>query len=561
MTDKPQTVAYRWRYLRTLLFFGGLVIALLWWEVVLKAIIGRPFVAKNRLKRLRRYAHTFRGMAVSMGGVMIKLGQFFSARVDVLPDAVIEELAGLQDEVPPANFEDVRAALEEDLGPLNETFAGFNTQAHAAASLGQVYRARLHNGDRVVVKVQRPDIQAIVGTDLAALVVVGRWAMLYRPIRRRADVPALLEEFAATTWAELDYLAEASNAERFHKLFENDMGVYIPEVYRDLTTVRTLTLEDVTTLKISDHAAMDEAGINREEVARRLFDLYMRQIFNFRFFHADPHPGNIFVYPLPVEAGTARNGKRPFYLIFVDFGMVGHVTEKMVTGLREMFIAVATGDMRHQIKAFETLDVLLPGTDTDRLMEVEQQMFDRFYGMDMQQIRQQIDFKEMRQFTWEFRDVLFEMPMQVPQNFIFLGRAMSILSGMCTSLNSNFNPWEAILPHAERMAREEMRRSVPALLASGAQRIREAVTGAFARTPPPEVAPAPAPPARRDRFAAYSQLALGLVGVTLLAAGTMLVLNGERLLGLAGYGLALASAVVVGWRWLRGVSDNVAAMD
>jgi predicted unusual protein kinase regulating ubiquinone biosynthesis (AarF/ABC1/UbiB family) len=207
-TASTPSIIDRGRYRKILWFFGRVVLHLVWWDL----IVGRVFkkrVRGSRPSRFRRMSRSFRELAIEMGGVQIKLGQFLSSRVDVLPPEVTEELAGLQDEVPPVSFSEISAVLRDELGDPSDHFAFLDPTPLAAASLGQAHRARLHgsNGHQpeVVVKVQRPGIAVIVQTDLAALRVVARWAMRYRPIRKRADVPALMDEFAETLWEELDY--------------------------------------------------------------------------------------------------------------------------------------------------------------------------------------------------------------------------------------------------------------------------------------------------------------------------------------------------------------------
>jgi predicted unusual protein kinase regulating ubiquinone biosynthesis (AarF/ABC1/UbiB family) len=158
------------------------------------------------------------------------------------------------------------------------------------------------NGERVIVKVQRPGIHALVHTDLSALAVVARWTMHLPFIARRANVPALLDEFSAVLWEELDYTREADNAETFAHMFAHDQGIYIPRLYRAFSTRRVVALEDVTAIKITDFARIEAAGIDRRDVARRLFDTYLWMVFSQHFYHADPHPGNLFVYPLDPDA-------------------------------------------------------------------------------------------------------------------------------------------------------------------------------------------------------------------------------------------------------------------
>lgn len=449
------------RYRRTLWFAAWLFGRVLGWELVLRGLLGERYVGRSRAARLRRWAREFRTMASAMGGVMIKLGQFISSRADVLPLEVIEELAGLQDEVPTVPFAQIRPTLDEELGPLAARFAAFDTHPVAAASLGQAHRAQLPGGERVVVKVQRPGIRSLVYTDLRALEIVAGWAMRLPFIRRRADVPALLDEFSASLWEELDYTREAQNVELFQRLFTDDTGVYIPGVYHAYSTQRVLTLEDVTAIKITDYAAMEAAGIDRRDVARRLISSYLWMVFKQRIFHADPHPGNLFVYALdsdlPGSSGLHQGGTplrgRPFYLVFVDFGMIGHLTPQIEAGIREALIALTTRDAGRLVASYERLGVLLPDADTARIEQATRTVFDRVWGMSMSEIGG-MQFAEMRDLGREFHDLIFSLPFQVPQDFILLTRAVGILTGLVTGIDPDFDPWREILPFARQLAAE-----------------------------------------------------------------------------------------------------------
>ena len=455
MTIQPpsdSTYRLNWRrYLRIITFFVRIVIETFWWYLIVQRIIGRDWVKRGESKRFRRWAQRFRAICIQLGGVMIKLGQFASARVDVMPPEIIEELIGLQDEVPPIPFKRMNQTLREELGPdWRQHFSAFNETAVAAASLGQAYRAQLQeSGDKVVVKVLRPSIENTVYTDLSALEIVARMAMRFRFIARRADVPLLLEEFARVLWEELDYTKEAANADRFAKLFADDMGVYIPSIYHQLSTQRVLVLEDVTAIKLNDYAAIEAAGIDRRAVAQRLLDVYLRQVFVYRFFHADPHPGNIFVYPLPVDETRRRSdsGQRPFYLVFIDFGMTGQLTPELSAGLREALVALITRDSKRLVQSYTRLGVLLPGADLKRLEDANRAVFDQVWGLDMNALTQ-MDFQVVNDIIHDFTDLLFSMPFQVPQNFVYLGRAVGILVGMCTGLDPAFDPWSAVEPFA-----------------------------------------------------------------------------------------------------------------
>ncbi len=449
------------RYRRTLRFAAWLFARVLFWELVLRRVVGRERMARGRPARLTRWANEFRVLAADMGGVMIKLGQFISSRLDVLPPEVIAELATLQDEVPSVPFVQIRRVLVEELSPPEDRFTAFEAAPVAAASLGQAHRARLPDGARVVVKVRRPGIGRLVATDLKALAVVARWAMRLPFIARRANVPALLSEFSAVLLEELDYAHEADNAEAFARMFAADKGIYIPRVYREHSTHRVLTLEDVTAIKITDYERIEAARVDRRDVARRLITTYLWMVFIQRFYHADPHPGNLFVYPLnpdsPSGSGTHADGSplrgRPFYLIFVDFGMAGRLTPEIEAGLRATLYALTARDARRLVESYQQLGVLLPGADLARIEEASRAVFDRVWGMSMSEIST-MQLQEMTALGREFRDLLFTLPFQVPQDFLYLTRCVGILSGLATGLDPSFDPWREIAPFARDLLAE-----------------------------------------------------------------------------------------------------------
>ncbi|HEX9012926.1 MAG TPA: AarF/UbiB family protein [Anaerolineaceae bacterium] len=445
------------RYRRILWFFAGIILQLIWWDIFLPRLGLRRLARRTRRERLRRIAVSFRALAVSMGGVLIKVGQFLSARLDVLPREITDELSGLQDEVPPEPFASIRAVVEEDLhAPLEELFSAFDPQPLASASIGQVHRARLRVKDQaagepepppVVVKVQRPDIPLIVATDMAALRVVGRWIWRYPPIHRRANVPALIEEFSRTLNEETDYLHEGKNAETFAANFQSREDVCVPRVFWSHTTLRVLTLEDVWAIKISDYAAIEAAGVRRADVAMRLFDTYLKQIFEDSFFHADPHPGNLFVLP---DGPASEGGGAPWRLVFVDFGMAGQIPPAQFAALREMLIAVGLRDSARMVRAYQQMGILLPGANLELLEAAGSRVFDRFWGKTAPEMME-MHTEEALEFAREFGDLMYEMPFQVPENLILLGRCLGILSGLCTGLDPDFNVWTGLAPYAQQL--------------------------------------------------------------------------------------------------------------
>ena len=459
----------RARYRKILLFYARVILNLIFWEVVLPKIGFRRLSENRRSKRMKRIAGRYRFIAIEMGGVMIKVGQFLSARVDMLPAEVTDELSDLQDNVPAEDFQQIQKLAETELGaPLLERFLSFEEEPLASASLGQVHQAVLKPQDnkwegedgfqgKVVVKIQRPDIEAVINTDLSALRRVTRWLMYYPPIRRRADLPALMDEFSRILAEEIDYLAEGQNAETFWEYYQDNPGIKIPRTIWSHTTLRVLTLEDVYAIKITNYAEITAAGVDLSDVAQRLFESYMEQIFKQEFFHADPHPGNLFVIPpqKDLDGNNDPSDKNQWQLAFVDFGMVGHIPGNARDGLREGVIAVGTQDAGRLVEAYQKLGFLLPEADLELLEQAEAKAFERFWGKSMAEL-QEIDHQELMEFASEFRDLMYTMPFQIPQNLILLGRTVAILSGMCTGLNPTFNLWESVRPYAEDLIKSEV---------------------------------------------------------------------------------------------------------
>ncbi len=445
--------AMRARYRRILRFAGRTLVQTWWYELVLPRFGLARLAARSRSKRLRRIARRFHGLAVDLGGLMIKVGQFMSSRLDVLPPEVTRELEGLQDEVPPVPFPAIRALAEAELGvPLDRAFSHVDPEPIAAASLGQAHRARLSEQDAadtglldVVVKIQRPGIERIVEVDLRALRRIAGWLSRIRLVYERVDAPALLEEFARTSLDEIDYLHEAAGAERFAQSFNGDPRVRVPEIVWERTSRRVLTLQDVTAIKINDVAALRAAGIDPDEVATEFAAVMFDQLFVHGFFHADPHPGNIFVTPSP--DGSWR-------FTFIDFGMMGEVPDSLRRGLRQLLIAAAARDGKGMVDGMREVGVLLPAADTAELELAMTKLFARFGGMGFAEL-QEIDPREFVRFANEFGDLVRSLPFQLPENFLLIIRAMSLTSGMCSSLNPAFNIWDAVEPYSAKLIRAE----------------------------------------------------------------------------------------------------------
>jgi predicted unusual protein kinase regulating ubiquinone biosynthesis (AarF/ABC1/UbiB family) len=446
----------RARRRRILRFAARYLVQSWWYELVLPRVGLTRIAERTRPRRMRLIARRFRGLAVDLGGLMIKVGQFMSSRLDVLPPEITKELESLQDEVPAVPFNEIRAVAEAQLGvSLERAFASINEQPIAAASLGQVYRARLADEDAamtglldVVVKIQRPTIADIIEVDLSALRQVARWLSRVRLVYSRVDMPALTEEFAQTSLEEIDYLHEAASAEQFAENFADDPRVSVPTVVWERSTRHVLTMHDVTAIKINDLDALRAAGIDPADVANEFAAVMFDQLFIHGYFHADPHPGNIFVTPLPAGAGL------PWKFTFIDFGMMGEVPETLKQGLRKLLIAAASRDGKGMVDGIRGVGVLLPSADTGELERAMTTLFSRFGGMGFAEL-QEVDPREYMAFANEFGDLVRTLPFQFPENFLLIIRAMSLTSGMCSSLNPAFNIWNAVEPYSAKLIRAE----------------------------------------------------------------------------------------------------------
>jgi predicted unusual protein kinase regulating ubiquinone biosynthesis (AarF/ABC1/UbiB family) len=461
--DRRRYRRVRWFFLKAL--FHGL-----WWDIFFNRLILKWF-RPPALDRWRLIARRFRGLALEMGGVLIKLGQFISIRVDILPPEVTQELAGLQDEVPAEKSEDIIAQVEDDFGrPIAEIFEWFSPVPLGAASLAQAHRVRLFSGQNAVAKVLRPGIERVVETDLAAIELAFQWLKWYKPLSRRVDFDWLADEFSLITRRELNFENEGRNAERLAENFAGDEGIYIPKIFWDYTGAHTLTLEDVSYIRIGDKESMDAAGISKPRVAEHLYNLYMRQVFEIFFVHVDPHPGNLFVRPLPcsdesetdLEPGCTapHQPDRPFQIVFIDFGMMVEIPDRLRSALREYVIGLGTRDAHRIVQSYVKAGALLPGADLNRLEEAHQALFEHFWGVSVSKLRNTA-LKEAEYFFREYRDVIREAPFQFQADMLFVVRAVGILSGMAANLDPNFDVWTRTLPFAKRYAAEALQKDWP----------------------------------------------------------------------------------------------------
>jgi predicted unusual protein kinase regulating ubiquinone biosynthesis (AarF/ABC1/UbiB family) len=332
----------------------------------------------------------------------------------------------------------------------------------------------------------------------------------------------------------------------FSENFKDIPRVHVPRVVWTHTTRRVLTLEDVYAIKITEYEANSAAGIDRAAVACQLLDTYLKQIFEDGFFHADPHPGNLFITPL---AGQVEEGKQAWQLTFVDFGMVGHVPDTLRTGLREMLVAMGTQDAARLVHSYQSLHILLPNTDLKQLEQMSASMFDMFWGKSMDELRQ-LSPEEMIRFADRFRDLMYNMPFQLPQNLLMLGRTVAILSGMCTGLDAEFNLWNQLAPYATKLVSQEVGSNWRVWLDEAGNILKELIaipskTGRVLSQIERGDLTVQVPAVSRQMIyleRAVNRLTAGLVFIGFLIGGVMLYNAGEDLfagISLGGAGLTL----------------------
>ncbi len=399
----------------------------------------------------------FRQTAIQLGGLMIKLGQFLSSRADLLPEQALAVLASLQDEVPAEPFSHVVSVIETELGqPVEHLFSVVERKATAAASLGQVHKAKLAStGEEVAVKVQRPNIEQLVRMDLNSLKFVIRVITRFVDTGNLIDLKGVYREFERTVYEEIDYIAEAANCKRFQEMFKEDPTIYIPRVYDEYTSRRVLVLEWINGIKINEYAALEAAGIDRLEVANRTVQAYFYQFFEEGFFHADPHPGNIFV-----KRGAPGIGP---IIEFVDFGMVGSLTQSMMEAMKDLFLSFVTRDSETMVQALSQLGFIGKGANISALERGLSLLLEQYYGMTLGEVREM----DIPKVVDDIEELLYGQPFQIPAQFTFIGRAISTLVGVSTGLAPDFNFIDVAAPYARKFMgidMESIRRAMQQLL-------------------------------------------------------------------------------------------------
>ncbi|HYK85770.1 MAG TPA: AarF/ABC1/UbiB kinase family protein [Ktedonobacteraceae bacterium] len=389
----------------------------------------------------------FRVTAIKLGVLMIKLGQFLSSRADLLPEQALNVLTALQDEVPPAPFSHVVSVIEAELGkPVEEVFSVLERKCTAAASLGQVHKAVLAStGAEVAVKIQRPNIDQLVRMDLSTLKFVIWVINRFVDTSEFIDLMGVYREFKRTVYEEIDYVTEAANAKRFKEMFKDDPTIYIPGVYEDYTTRRILVLEWIDGIKINDYAALEAEGISRLEVAKRTVSAYFYQFFAAGFFHADPHPGNIFILP-PANKDKLHEVKTNPVVAFVDFGMVGTLTKNMKKAMKDLFLSFVTRNSHDLVNALARLGFIGEGANMAAIERGVSLMMEQYFGMTLGEARD----LEIPEVAHDVENLLYGQPFQVPAQFAFTGRAIGTLVGVATGLSPEFNFVEVATPYARK---------------------------------------------------------------------------------------------------------------
>ncbi|MEA1970140.1 MAG: 2-polyprenylphenol 6-hydroxylase [Thermodesulfobacteriota bacterium] len=442
----------RYRQIITVLFkygFGDLVDRL---HVGQYLEIGMQMVSRKRRERVEKLTRSERlRMALEeLGPTFVKMGQILSSRPDLIPVEFIEELSKLQDSVPPFPFPQVREIIETELtSPIDEIFQRFEETPLAAASIGQVHRAQLKNGEDVIVKVQRPGIRATIEVDLEILLHLAtlierhieEWE-IHRPTR-------IVEEFARSLEKEIDYTIEASNAERFARQFIGNSSVYVPRIFMETTTKQVLTMEFIDAIKVSEIDKLDNDGLDRSIIASRGADLILEQVFKYGFFHADPHPGNVFIMPDNV-------------ICYLDFGMMGRVDRYA----REHFADIVYGYVRRDES--KIADAILKVVEWD--IEPDRRVLER----DISDFIESYLYKPLKELHigdifQKLLELITNHGLRLPADIFLMIKAMAQVEGLGLVLDPDFDMTERAAPFIKRIKLERLspKRVVGDFLESG----------------------------------------------------------------------------------------------
>ncbi|MGI8732000.1 MAG: ABC1 kinase family protein [Pyrinomonadaceae bacterium] len=388
--------------------------------------------------RLEKQAVWLRENLIALGPTFIKIGQALGTRGDLLPLAYIKELTTLQDQVPAFPGGEAFARIEAELArSLHDAFAEIDAEPIAAASLGQVYRAKLPGGQEVAVKVQRPNLHETISFDIAVLYKLITLTNRFFPrANENADWEGMLREFHITIFEEMDYVKEGRNADRFRQSFRDWRVIRVPRIYWSHTTSRVLTMEFIRGTKVTDLEALSARKISPVKVNRLLVRTYLKQLLEDGFFHADPHPGNLLV----MDSG---------HLAFFDFGMVGRITPRLQSQMIDAFFHVVSRDVHGLGQDILNLNFLKPGVDPETVRPVVESLFKHYLNLKLGEV----NFKEL---TYDLAEVMYEYPFRLPANFTYIMRALMTLEGIGIVTDPGFSFFETAKPYAkEFMLRRE----------------------------------------------------------------------------------------------------------
>ncbi len=376
-----------------------------------------------------------------LGPSFIKLAQLLSARPDLITAPFANEFKKLQDKVPPFPVDEAKKIIEDEIRlPINKIFSDFRDEPIAAASIAQVHHGTLIDGSDVIIKVQRPNIKEQIETDINILTTIAQLMDKHIPESRFFNPTGIVEEFSKTVRKELDFLEEAKNCNRFGKNFEDNPNVYIPRVYGEFTTEKVLMMERIDGVRLDDITEIDAMGLDRKELAKIGVDTYFKMILDDGFFHADPHPGNLFAMP------TGQIG-------FMDFGIVGRVTDEMKETMANTFLALINKDFDRLIDQYIELG-LVPE-------EVDLVAFRKDFKADLTDFLEPLYGLTLKEINFaEYMDTVTHLAikhnMKIPSDLLLINKAMLILENIGRELDPNFNFTAAAEPYASKLAREKL---------------------------------------------------------------------------------------------------------
>ncbi len=373
--------------------------------------------------------------AEELGPTFIKLAQALSNRPDILPPALITELSKLQSEVEAIDYEAIKEIVEHELGEdIEDVFSEFYKKPLGSASIGQVHRARLHDGSNVVVKVQRPGVRKKVQTDLDILKRLVRWGEPYLESQGFYGAEDVVEAFEKSLLKELDYTVEARYMEQFRAYYKKRKDFYVPRVYKEVSTERVLVQEFIRGAKITDVEKLQKWGVDTAKLAERGVDIYLSQIFEHGYFHADPHPGNIIVQ----ETGR---------ICLIDFGMVGKLTKHDRFAFAGILIAMAKNDPKMMARNYKKLAIEAEIED-ERAFETELgELIDDYSSLDVGEVN-------VAEVTLRLQDIIRNHKLRMPGGIFIVMRAMGILEGIGKTIHPNFKTYEFFKPYGFKLLKQ-----------------------------------------------------------------------------------------------------------